>query len=65
MYSVLISIRTLVNIFYNIVFCFFFFPGKLSVNTISFDAQVLGFSPPAFMLLTEAGLHRQMAFEKL
>lgn len=44
---------------------FSFFPGKLNVNSISFDARLLGFAPTVFMLLRESWLHRQIAFEKL
>lgn len=45
-------------------FLFFFFLGKLSVNIISFDARVLGFSPTDFTLLREGGC-TDTAFEKL
>lgn len=46
-----------------IVFLFFSL-GKLSVNIISFDARVLGFSPTDSALLREGGC-TDTAFEKL
>lgn len=56
MFSMLVSIRTLMNISYNIVFIYirtymYSFSGKLPGNLISFDAQVLGFSPIVSILL--------------